>query len=82
MLGYGLLALAYGYGFRLERRKLKVAWLLAVLYALTDELHQSFVPGRHASWVDALLFDNLGAALVLYYVNKKLPTAKSPSHEA
>jgi VanZ family protein len=38
-----------------------LAWLLAVLYAATDELHQSLVPGRHPSPVDVLLFDNVGA---------------------
>ena len=28
------------------------AWALAVLYAITDELHQGFVAGRHPSPVD------------------------------
>jgi len=39
--------------------------LITVLYAITDGFHQSFVPGRHPSWVDALVFDGSGAALVL-----------------
>jgi VanZ family protein len=39
-----------------------VAWLLAVLYGLSDEFHQSFVPGRHASLVD-VAFDALGAGI-------------------
>jgi VanZ family protein len=44
------------------------AWLIAAAYAVTDELHQGFVDGRHATWVDVLI-DSLGAALaalVLY----------------
>jgi VanZ family protein len=41
----------------------RVAWMLAVGYACTDELHQFFVPGRHASWLDIALFDAPGAAL-------------------
>ncbi len=44
-------------------------WLLAlglaVLYGLSDEFHQYFVPGRHADPVD-LLCDALGAGLGLF----------------
>ncbi len=38
------------------------AWMLAVLYGLSDELHQAFVPGRDASLVD-VAFDAFGAAI-------------------
>lgn len=38
------------------------AWVLAVLYGLSDELHQAFVPGRDASLVD-VAFDTIGAAM-------------------
>lgn len=31
------------------------AWLLGTLYAVTDELHQLFVPGRSAGAVDVLI---------------------------
>ena len=65
MLGYGLLALAYGFALRFDRRTWWLAWFLAVLYAMTDEFHQSFVPGRHPSWVDVFLFDGGGAAIAL-----------------
>ncbi len=65
MLGYGLLALAYWYGLRFDERGWWLALLLAVLYASTDEFHQSFVPGRHPSWVDVLVFDGGGAAIAL-----------------
>lgn len=66
-LAYGLLALAYRRGLGWEKRRLPAAWLLAVLYALLDEFHQSFVAGRHPSLIDAVLFDGGGAltALVL-----------------
>jgi len=43
-------------------RAFGLAVLLAWLYALADEFHQSFVPGRSADWMD-ILFDWLGAAL-------------------
>lgn len=64
MAGYGLLALSYWYGLH-DRRKWWAALLLALIYALSDEWHQSFVPGRHPSWVDALVFDLGGAALAI-----------------
>ena len=65
MLGYGLMALAFWYGLHFDKHSWWLALLLAVLYALTDEFHQSFVPGRHPSWVDALVIDGGGAAIAL-----------------
>ncbi len=65
MLGYGLLALAYWHGLGLVNGKKWFAWGLAICYAITDEIHQSFVPGRHPSSMDVLVFDNLGAILGL-----------------
>ncbi|HSB02299.1 MAG TPA: VanZ family protein [Anaerolineales bacterium] len=70
MLGYGLLALAYWRGLDFERSKRWVAWGLAICYAITDEIHQSFVPGRHPSLVDVFLFDNLGAILALILLGR------------
>ena len=64
-LGYGLLTLAYWRGLGLEHSKKKLAWAMAICYALTDEIHQAFAPGRHPSLVDVLFFDNLGAAFGL-----------------
>jgi VanZ family protein len=70
MLGYGLLALAYWYGLRFDKRRWWLALLFAVLYAISDEFHQSFVPGRHPSLVDALIIDGSGAALMLLAVSR------------
>ena len=66
MIGYGILALAYWrlLEFRWNRRSL--AWLMAVFYALTDEFHQSLVPGRHPSLCDVFIFDNFGALIALW----------------
>jgi VanZ family protein len=65
MLGYALLALTYWYGLRFEKRSWWLALLLTVVYALSDEFHQSFVSGRHPSWVDALIIDASGASIAL-----------------
>lgn len=69
MLGYALLALAYRHALRGRGR---LAWLLAVLYACTDELHQRFVPGRGASVLDVGI-DAVGAGLALWWVTHRIP---------
>jgi VanZ family protein len=43
------------------------AFAITVLYAVSDEYHQTFVTGRHGSWVDVLI-DSMGAALVVLLV--------------
>ncbi|GAB4502058.1 MAG: hypothetical protein Fur0035_16040 [Anaerolineales bacterium] len=74
MTGYGLLALAYWLGLSggggIKKRHLILAWLMALLYALTDEFHQSFTPGRHPALLDVFLFDGGGAALALAVLAK------------
>ena len=65
MIGYGILGLAYWRMFEFRDKRFWLVWLFAVLYALTDEYHQSFVPGRHPSLFDAFFFDNLGALIFL-----------------
>lgn len=48
-----------------EPRSLLLALLLTWAYALSDEFHQSFVPGRSAGWSD-VAFDWLGAVAGLW----------------
>lgn len=43
-----------------NKRTFGIAVLLAWLYALSDEFHQLYVPGRSADWKD-IIFDWLGA---------------------
>lgn len=47
-------------GFRIRKKelnvlKLLIAVLILVIYALSDELHQSFVDGRGPGWPDVLI---------------------------
>ena len=80
-VGYAILALFYWRAFDFKGNKRWVAWLLTLLYACTDEFHQSFVAGRHPSIWDVMIFDNVGAltslGLVARYRKQKRP---EPSH--
>jgi VanZ family protein len=64
LTGYALLATAWTWALapRLGRRALPVAALISFLYAISDEYHQSFVEGRHATPVDVGI-DSLGIAI-------------------
>ena len=78
-LGYGLLALTLRYAQGWKRKRGWLAFLLAALYALSDEFHQSFVPGRHPSWLDALVIDNGGAGIALLSAWWLMKMKPSPS---
>ncbi|HET6846561.1 MAG TPA: VanZ family protein [Anaerolineales bacterium] len=78
VIGYGALAASYWRGFRWRPRLWWLAWALAVVYGLTDEMHQLSVPGRHASGWDVVLFDAPGAAVGLWlarFVRRQRPAA-------
>jgi VanZ family protein len=53
-----------------------MAFVVAVAYAVTDELHQVFVPGRVPEWGD-LVADASGAFLFLLLL--ALKRARAPS---
>jgi VanZ family protein len=53
------------------------AWSFSTLYALTDELHQTFVPGRSSSLGDGLADSSgalLGAVVMLVVARRARPT--------
>ena len=72
IIGYAMLARSCWFAWGMQENKRWAAWLLTLLYALTDELHQSFVPGRQPSIWDILIFDNLGAIISLWVVSNQL----------
>ena len=73
MVEYGILFLLLHRSF--ESKKPILAFILAAFYAVTDEVHQIFVPLREGKPTD-VLFDSLGAmfgwyaALKLNWVGK------------
>jgi VanZ family protein len=70
MIGYAILAFLYWRALDFREKKVWLAWFLAVLYAMSDEFHQSFVPGRYPSVLDVLIFDNFGALISLGLLNR------------
>ncbi|OGO20009.1 MAG: hypothetical protein A2Z14_16520 [Chloroflexi bacterium RBG_16_48_8] len=67
-LGYGLLGLSYYYALP-RSLSWKYRWLLALimalLFSLSDEYHQSFVQGRSSSLGDVAI-DGFGAMVALF----------------
>jgi VanZ family protein len=68
---YAVLAALIWRAFEWRSRAWSWAWLLAVIYAISDEWHQSFVAGRHPQATDVLI-DACGAATALLIVWLKL----------
>jgi VanZ family protein len=77
LVEYGVLSLLVFHallaGGSVRRRALGGAFLFAFLYAASDEIHQSFVPGRYGKVRDVAL-DVLGAALVLSIYSRRRNT--------
>jgi VanZ family protein len=79
IFGYAMLAFWYWFALGLDYKRRWLVWSMAILYAVTDEYHQSFVMGRNASAWDVLIFDNIGALISLWcatsYLKQKRPGA-------
>jgi VanZ family protein len=50
-------------------RRESVAFLVGILYAASDEVHQHFVPGRHGSALDVVI-DTVGLAIGVYLARR------------
>jgi VanZ family protein len=53
------------------------AFALGIAYAITDEIHQHFVRGRHASPIDVLI-DTAGVAIGIFLVSRLFQTRPVP----
>jgi VanZ family protein len=65
VLTFGLMGLLARWAFDGWPRSAFWAVLVTSLFAITDEFHQSFVPGRRAA-IDDWALDTLSAALAIY----------------
>lgn len=73
-----------GFWYKKDRKhvcNILPAWLLGVVYAASDEMHQLFVPGRSGQLSDVML-DSIGALtgvlilyLTMYFVDKHIDNA-------
>ncbi len=61
MLEYGLLTAAW---YRALNSRLVPAALIAAIYAASDEIHQSFIPGRNGTPTDVII-DFAGIAIAI-----------------
>jgi VanZ family protein len=77
VIGYAMLTLSFLRAVEFNKKHSWFAWLLALLYAVSDEYHQSFVPGRHPAAFDVLVFDHAGA-LIAVWVAHHFPNQKQP----
>lgn len=49
-----------------------IAFLIAIFYGATDEIHQSFTPGREPTVRDVII-DSIGAGIALLCIKNLLP---------
>ncbi|MCB9421270.1 MAG: VanZ family protein [Ardenticatenaceae bacterium] len=68
-LAYALLAILAWRVFDGRKRPYLYAIVFTILYAISDEYHQTFVPGRNGQLVDVVI-DSLGGAAALFSLRK------------
>ncbi len=75
MIEYGLLTILLYRAFKNSgagvRKAAIFSILIAVVYAITDEFHQSFVPGREPRARD-VIFDTIGSILAITFFRNKI----------
>ncbi len=70
MMGYGFLALSFLRLFpSVSNRSILLALFITIIYAATDEWHQTIVPGRNGTLWDVGV-DALGAGISLWLVQR------------
>jgi VanZ like family len=58
---------------KLDKKYLLVVILISIFYAITDEFHQLFVPGRFSSLTDILVdsIGSLSSLILFFFIDKK-----------
>lgn len=72
---YWLIAFAFMVNGKWTERASMIAACIAILYGLTDEIHQSFVPARSATVID-FVKDTIGVGVSYLIAKKKFFTKK------
>lgn len=83
ILGF-LVAGTYATKDKSKKKNILIPWLLATIYAATDELHQVFVPGRDGNIKDVLLDSAgciFGVTMMLLLLNISFPSRKQERPE-
>lgn len=80
MFEFGILGFLLYTSFKINKNTQRNAFILAVsvaiLYGISDEIHQAFVPGRVSDLVDVLA-DSIGAIVAITIVNSRMKIKKS-----
>lgn len=59
----GLLLMGFTSTYKLENiKKVMISLIIGIVYAISDEIHQSFVPGRSPQFTDVMI-DTMGVTL-------------------
>ncbi|MCL5411531.1 MAG: VanZ family protein [Patescibacteria group bacterium] len=64
---YAILFILFFRAFGYQKSKLPLAFSLCVLYAISDEIHQLFVPLREGKATDVVV-DSIGSVLGIFFV--------------
>lgn len=76
MTEYALLFVTVMWALSGIKKRLGIAYMVTVLYAVSDEVHQSFIPGRCGAVTDVLI-DGAGALIALIICFAILSKTKS-----
>ena len=75
IIEYGILTFLLWRAIKNDKRPfyISLSWatIFAIIYALTDEIHQGFVPTRHFSLIDVGI-DSVGAILVAWIIRRRI----------
>ena len=71
MVEFGVLTFFAWQGIRGSKKSLTIAVIVSILYALSDEWHQSFVLGRSGTLADVLI-DTVGVFISLTIIKNTL----------
>lgn len=71
----------YSLSSQVSRKAAATSFLIAVLYAASDEIHQTFVPTREGKLRDVFI-DTLGITLMYIYIKRRFKSSFYPESRA